>query len=82
MMSVGNHETYFNFSAYKARFRMPDASPGAYENFWYSYDVGPVHFLVFSTEHSVASNSTQVPNPMWRIGCHGGGGFNGRRFGT
>ncbi|KAL7063639.1 hypothetical protein AAHC03_01148 [Spirometra sp. Aus1] len=46
MTSVGNHEAAYNFSHYKARFRMP----GAFENLLYSFNVGPVHFISFSAE--------------------------------
>lgn len=35
-----------NFSNYRARFSMP----GGNENLMYSFDLGPVHFIAFSTE--------------------------------
>ncbi len=35
-----------NFSNYKNRFSMP----GSTENMFYSFDVGPVHFVSVSTE--------------------------------
>uniref|UniRef100_A0A8C6AF76 Purple acid phosphatase n=1 Tax=Monodon monoceros TaxID=40151 RepID=A0A8C6AF76_MONMO len=42
----GNHEDHYNFSNYKARFIMPGDSEGL----WYSWDLGPVHIISFSTE--------------------------------
>ncbi|CAL2046946.1 unnamed protein product [Caenorhabditis brenneri] len=46
MAAVGNHEYYNNFTHYVNRFTMPNSD----HNLFYSYDVGPVHFIVFSTE--------------------------------
>merc|ERR1711990_1166929 len=45
---VGNHESAYNFSNYKARFTMPKNGDG--ENMYYSYDVGPAHVVSYSTE--------------------------------
>ncbi|XP_028155946.1 acid phosphatase type 7 isoform X2 [Ostrinia furnacalis] len=46
MTCPGNHESAYNFSHYSARFSMP----GAEANLYYSFDVGPVHFVSISTE--------------------------------
>ncbi|XP_014355417.2 acid phosphatase type 7 isoform X1 [Papilio machaon] len=46
MTCPGNHEEAYNFSNYRARFSMP----GGAESLYYSYDVGPVHFVSISTE--------------------------------
>ncbi|XP_017963624.1 acid phosphatase type 7 isoform X2 [Drosophila navojoa] len=46
MVVPGNHEEKFNFSNYRARFSMP----GGTENLFYSFDLGPVHFIGISTE--------------------------------
>lgn len=46
MVAVGNHEYYFNFTHFKNLFDMPQDT----DNFYYSYNVGPVHVIVFSTE--------------------------------
>lgn len=48
LVSPGNHEHAYNFSAFRARFTMPHWR--AFENLWYSVDVGPVHLVSFSTE--------------------------------
>jgi len=37
---------YSNFSNYKARFSMPGSSEGL----WYSFNLGPAHFIAISTE--------------------------------
>ncbi|XP_005177289.2 acid phosphatase type 7 isoform X2 [Musca domestica] len=47
MVVPGNHEEAYNFSNYKARFSMPG---GGKDNLFYSFDMGPVHFIGFSTE--------------------------------
>ncbi|XP_073830324.1 acid phosphatase type 7-like isoform X2 [Musca autumnalis] len=46
MVVPGNHEEAYNFSNYKSRFSMP----GNDQNLFYSFDMGPVHFIGFSTE--------------------------------
>jgi len=46
MTCAGNHEEAYNFSNYKARFSMPGSSEGL----WYSFNLGPAHFIAISTE--------------------------------
>ncbi|CAI5450098.1 unnamed protein product [Caenorhabditis angaria] len=46
MVAVGNHENFNNFTHYVNRFNMPNSE----HNLYYSFNVGPAHFLVFSTE--------------------------------
>lgn len=46
MVCVGNHEHAYNFSNYKNRFTMPNTM----DNMMYTFDIGPVHFIAFSTE--------------------------------
>ncbi|XP_074642806.1 acid phosphatase type 7-like [Tubulanus polymorphus] len=48
MTCAGNHEQAYNFSNYKNRFTMPPGGDG--ENLFYSFDMGPVHFIAFDTE--------------------------------
>ena len=66
MVSPGNHESechspacildpflgraLMNFTAYNHRWRMPSASSGGVENMWYSFNIGPVHFVSINTE--------------------------------
>lgn len=46
MTCPGNHESKYNFSNYRNRFSMP----GPHESMFYSFDLGPVHFISISTE--------------------------------
>uniref|UniRef100_A0A914XYM1 Purple acid phosphatase n=1 Tax=Panagrolaimus superbus TaxID=310955 RepID=A0A914XYM1_9BILA len=46
MTVVGNHEYNYNFSHYVNRYTMPDSD----HNLFYSFDIGPAHFIGFSTE--------------------------------
>ncbi|XP_014597779.1 PREDICTED: iron/zinc purple acid phosphatase-like protein [Polistes canadensis] len=46
MTVPGNHEEKYNFSNYRARFTMPGSSEGL----WYSFNMGPVHFIGIETE--------------------------------
>lgn len=51
--SVGNHEIAENFTHYNSRFTMIDQGKSNYgrqNNFYYSFNVGSVHFIAFSTE--------------------------------
>lgn len=52
---MGNHETYnLNWLcrlplAYLAYFATPDNNSSSFNRYYYSYDVGPVHFIVLNT---------------------------------
>ncbi|KAJ9581516.1 hypothetical protein L9F63_023307, partial [Diploptera punctata] len=46
MTCPGNHEEAYNFSEYRNRFTMP----GNTEGLWYSFNLGPIHFISISTE--------------------------------
>ncbi|TKR70396.1 hypothetical protein L596_022430 [Steinernema carpocapsae] len=46
MTVVGNHENAYNFSHYVNRYSMPQSD----HNLFYSFDIGEVHFIGFSTE--------------------------------
>lgn len=46
MTVAGNHEERYNFSNYRSRFTMP----GDTEGLWYSFNIGPVHFIAIETE--------------------------------
>lgn len=56
MPGVGNHEKYYNYTAYINRYIMP-LSPGSGNNFYFSFDYGSIHVLHMSTEtdYSVGS---------------------------
>jgi hypothetical protein len=53
-----------NFTGYRAHWNMPSAESGGVENFWYSFDYGPVHFVTFNTE-------TDYPNAADEPGGEG-----------
>jgi hypothetical protein len=47
----GNHEKYYNFTAYNARFEMPGGSSADVDkNYFFSFDHGLVHVTSFCTE--------------------------------
>ncbi|KAF6211415.1 hypothetical protein GE061_011927 [Apolygus lucorum] len=46
MVCPGNHERHYNFSHFKERFSMP----GTKENLYYSFNLGPAHFISIDTE--------------------------------
>jgi len=48
MTTVGNHENAYNFSHYINRFTMPG---GSGNNMFFSFNLGPVHFVSFSSEY-------------------------------
>jgi len=60
LVGVGNHEAWYNFTAYRHRFNMPAARSGGNGNFWWSVDVGLVHVLSFSTEHDFRVGTEQL----------------------
>ncbi|XP_053210301.1 acid phosphatase type 7-like [Panonychus citri] len=59
MTAVGNHEQAYNFSNYVNRFSMMDSKSGQINNLFYSYDIGPAHFITFSTEFYFFTNYGQ-----------------------
>ncbi|XP_017493930.1 PREDICTED: acid phosphatase type 7-like, partial [Rhagoletis zephyria] len=46
----GNHEHTYNFSNYNHRFSMHSQGQKEINNIFWSYNIGPVHFVAFSTE--------------------------------
>lgn len=55
MVTNGNHERFYNYSAYRNRYSMPGSTDG----FWYSYDYGNVHWVSISSEHDLDDGSVQ-----------------------
>ena len=66
MTCPGNHEWHYNFSNYKARFNMPGDENN---NMFFSFDIGPVHFVSISTEFYYYLNygMQQVIYWLWRV---------------
>lgn len=62
MTGVGNHEKFYNYSSYLARFQMPSpwgGDPAGEARFWFSVDYGFAHFAFMSTEHDYSPGSEQ-----------------------
>lgn len=60
MTGVGNHESFYNYVAFRHRFRMPGPESGGEGNFWFSFDMGNVHVTSLSTEHDYSPGSAQL----------------------
>ncbi|XP_033755018.1 acid phosphatase type 7-like [Pecten maximus] len=61
MTSPGNHELTNSLHHYRTRFSMPGVSwPMPLDRLWYSYNVGPVHFISFSSEVYFIDNAYYV----------------------
>ena len=58
MPGVGNHEHFYNFSAYTNRYHLPK-SEGSNGNFWFSFDYGQLHLVHLSSEHDNTKGSPQ-----------------------
>jgi acid phosphatase type 7 len=57
---VGNHESPFNFSAYKHRYgAVPHAASKSDTMLWYSHNMANTHWVYFSTEHPYGKGSPQ-----------------------
>ncbi|CAF1431275.1 unnamed protein product [Adineta ricciae] len=59
MTNVGNHEAYYNYTAYRNRFRMPGPESLGLDNFWFSFNTGPVHWISMSSQHDYSKDSVQ-----------------------
>ncbi len=60
MTGVGNHEAWYNFSAFRARYPMPGPASSGEGNFWYSFDYAGVHVISASSEHDLSDGSPQL----------------------
>ncbi|CAF3665498.1 unnamed protein product [Rotaria sp. Silwood1] len=57
MTNVGNHEAYYNFTVYRNRFRMPGPESGGLDNFWFSFNTGPIHWVSMSSQQNNSSET-------------------------
>jgi hypothetical protein len=57
MTTPGNHESFYNWTAFSNRYKMPLNGNG---NFWFSYDYGNVHMVSISTEHCFEEGCDQM----------------------
>lgn len=60
MVGDGNHERFYNWTAFTHRYKMPqNPALGSDGNFWYSFDYGNIHWVSISSEHDLAEGSPQ-----------------------
>ena len=65
MVIPGNHESDQNFTHYRNRFTMPVNDENEGSGFFYSFDLGMAHYVMFSTEsflnkHAVGEMNTTI----------------------
>lgn len=60
MAGAGNHEQFANATAFANRYRFPGPESGGDANFYYSYNVGPVHVTVFTTDGPPSKTGPQM----------------------
>lgn len=60
MTGVGNHESFYNFTAFTHRYHMPGDAQGGNGNFWFTFTVGSIKVISLSSQ----SNYTQG-SPQW-----------------
>ncbi|RYG52351.1 hypothetical protein EON67_01415 [archaeon] len=63
MVAVGNHELWFDFAAYRARFSMPNMS--VTQNLYYSLNIGPVHLAIYDTETAIDTADVNATQLAW-----------------
>ena len=62
MTGSGNHESFYNWTAYTNRYKMPAEKSAGNGNFWFSYDYGNVHVTTINTEDCV---DAECPMMLW-----------------
>lgn len=60
MTGSGNHESFYNWTAFANRYKMPAENSGGNGNWWFSYNYGNVHIVAISTEHCVEAGCPQM----------------------
>jgi len=65
MTCVGNHEDGNNFTQYRHRFAMPRSNINAGFDMWYSFDIGQMHIISWSTEVIFARAQDMQPQYDW-----------------
>ena len=63
LTTPGNHEFWFNFSAYKHRVAMPMAEK--FDSMFYSIDIGSVHILAMNTETVIDKAGMSKEQVAW-----------------
>lgn len=68
MTLPGNHEGHQNFTHYKTRFNMPLNEANNGTSYFYSFDMGPAHFVMMNTEvYFSSSNVTAITQMNWLL---------------
>ena len=65
MVGPGNHEAFYNWTAFTSRYHMP-SSTDSVGNFWYDYSYGNIHWVSISSEHDLSDGS---PQKTWLDGA-------------
>ena len=61
MVGNGNHERFYNWTAYTNRYKMPsNPDLGSDGNFWYTFTMGNMQWIQISSEHSLDPDSPQI----------------------
>jgi acid phosphatase type 7 len=61
MVGNGNHERFYNWTAYTNRYKMPQTpSLASVGNFWYTFTYGNIQWIQISSEHSLEAGSDQM----------------------
>ena len=60
MTTPGNHESFYNYTAFNHRYKMPHVKSKGNENYWFSYDYGNVHVVSISTEECFDAGCPQM----------------------
>lgn len=60
MVGPGNHERFYNWTAFTSRYKMPYEMSGGDGNFWYAYTYGNSRWVSISSEHSLDEGSPQM----------------------
>jgi hypothetical protein len=60
MTTPGNHDAFYNYTAFKNRYKMPFKKSNGNFNHWFSFDYGNVHVVSIDTEFCVFSDCPQL----------------------
>jgi len=60
MTTPGNHESFYNYTAFDHRYKMPYEKSKGNRNYWFAYDYGNVHVISISTEECFDINCPQM----------------------
>lgn len=60
MVGPGNHERFYDWTAFTSRYKMPYASSKGNGNFWYAYEYGNSYWISLDSEESLEAGSPQL----------------------